>query len=106
MDEHSNILQYADDLVIFAGSKSVELAALSVQRTVSRVSGYLSERGLDIAPNKLQIIIFNRRRSGFANPPDIVCDGQPIPVVREARFLGVWLDEGLNGHRHLLNSQV
>lgn len=102
IDSQSNILQYADDIVIFAASRNLDLATASVQRSVERVSRYLWTRGLEVAPNKLQIMLFNRRRSIAVLPPSISCEGLLIPVVREARFLGVWLDERLEGRCHLL----
>lgn len=59
IDGNSEILQYADDVVIFASSRDLASAVRSVQRSVSRFSGYLRERGLEIAPNKSQIVVFN-----------------------------------------------
>lgn len=96
-----HILQYADDLVIFTTSKNVETAAERIQSTLNDISSFLGEKGLTLSPSKSKIMLFNRKRANFTWNNNINIQGDLVPRVTSARFLGIIFDEKLKGKAHL-----
>jgi len=64
----TQILQYADDIVLFSNLSNVTLAQDSLSTSLEAVYSFLRLRGLDLAPHKSNVLIFSRHRRG---PPVI-----------------------------------
>lgn len=94
-----NILQYADDLVLYFADQSTDEASSRLNEALSYLGDWLAEHGLSLSPSKSKVVTFTRRR----NIPtvDIYCDNELIPNSRSAKFLGVILDSKLTGVEHL-----
>jgi len=60
LHSESNILLYADDIVIYSTANNLHLPHKSVQNTLNRIAKYLRDRGLDLSPEKSQWMIFTR----------------------------------------------
>jgi len=97
----SHILQYADDIVLFASNKDISLARDSLALSLESIFLFLASLGLSLSPSKSQSIIFSRKRK-IEDPfaPFTINDTQ-IPIVEQVRFLGVILDRKLNGTDYL-----
>jgi len=93
----TSILQYADDIILFAWNR--DAARESVSSLLNSIYQYLKYRGLELSPLKSKCIIFNRRRG----PPieGLFVDDLEVPQMGSARFLGIVLDRKLNGIEHL-----
>lgn len=63
-----NILQFADDIVIYRSSSNRSMAVESLQRALHSLSAYLSNMGLEISHSKTQFMIFDRRCRVQTNP--------------------------------------
>ncbi|XP_018360118.1 PREDICTED: uncharacterized protein LOC108759265 [Trachymyrmex cornetzi] len=100
LHEDSNLLQYADDIVIFSISLNEEEARHSIQISLNNIFAYLRSRGLDLSPTKSKWLLFSRRRNAR---PDLALSirGQDIPRVTSFTFLGIILDSKLKGKEHL-----
>lgn len=59
---HTKILQFSDDIVIYSMSSSVDKARNSVERSLSNIDTFLHSKGLDISPQKTQMMVFSRRK--------------------------------------------
>lgn len=62
------IIEFADDIVISCRSADIEYILVSLQTCLNNLSTYLSERGLDICPEKTQLVFFTNKRK-FRNDP-------------------------------------
>ncbi|XP_011689989.1 PREDICTED: uncharacterized protein LOC105451319 [Wasmannia auropunctata] len=95
------ILQYADDIVLFATEGNIEKAFECLQTALDSVWQFLQNRGLKLSPSKSKWMIFSKTRADPA-PPNaaLFINKQPIPRVLSVRFLGVVLDPTLRGEAH------
>jgi len=101
LDGNTQILQYADDIVLFSSNLSISQARDSLSLSLNSVHDYLCSRGLELAPHKSQSIVFTRRvkHSEIFEPLSI--NQIQIPVVDSIKFLGITLDRTLGGAPHL-----
>lgn len=95
-----NILQYADDLVLYASAKSIDTAATRLNMGLSYLKDWLEEHGLSLSPSKSCAVTFSRRR----NMPiaDVHFGEENIPNAESTKFLGVVLDWKMCGKQHLV----
>lgn len=82
-----NVLQYADDLLIYCCHKSSEKASSSITQSLINLRTWLDLNGLDLSPAKSTIVLFTRSRT----PPPIFIfyEGNQIPVKANVKFLGI-----------------
>jgi len=97
----THILQYADDVVLFSNLQNISDSRDSLIKSLESLHSYLSSRELNLAPHKSKSVIFSRRRNNQAVFQKISLQGVDIPWVDSVRFLGVILDEKLNGKGQL-----
>jgi len=97
----TQILQYADDIVLFASSPDINSAGESLTVSLNSISSFLKQRGLVLSPHKSKSILFSNRRKFPVPLEPIIMDGVEIPRGDDARFLGVVLDKRLSGAAHL-----
>lgn len=92
------ILQYADDLLIYTMGHSIESMSSSLTSSLSMLQQWLFSNGLDLSVNKSAVVLFSRMRKR----PDICVEynSMPIPVKTQVKFLGVILDCHLTGLPH------
>ncbi|XP_031782179.1 uncharacterized protein LOC116416762 [Nasonia vitripennis] len=97
----NNIIQFADDTIIFTNNKSVEEGLATLQNNTSEIINFFQSIGLDIAPNKTQLIIFSNKN---IDPNiSITINGHKIKNEQAVKYLGVWLDSKLNWNTHAQN---
>ncbi|XP_018360462.1 PREDICTED: uncharacterized protein LOC108759488 [Trachymyrmex cornetzi] len=101
LDSDTELLQFADDIVIFSSLKDTEAAINSVELSLQGLESFLLERGLDISPTKTQLIIFSNKRSLAQMDYSISFRNQLILPSPTVRFLGVLLDPKLSGKPHM-----
>ena len=92
---------YADDsALLFSHKNSAEIASrLSIELT--KCKHWLVDNKLSLHVGKTECLLFGtkhalRRVSGF----QVCCDGAPVERVHNVKYLGVRLDENLNGSLH------
>jgi ribonuclease HI len=94
-----NVLQYADDLVLYTSEQSIDKAANNINSALSYLKHWLDEHGLTLSPSKSCTVTFTRKRS---IPRSNVLYGREIIPSRESvKFLGVILDGRMSGVSHL-----
>lgn len=92
------VLQYADDLLLYTCHQKINIASSCLTDSLQNLSHWLFYNGLDLSPSKSNIVLFSRKR----NLPDIDIrvNGSSIPVKESVKFLGLILDNKLNGSMH------
>lgn len=93
-----HILQYADDLLLYVSSRSIESATEMISTSLMETNSWLSNNGLSLSSSKSCAVIFSRKR--VVPNIEISINGSVIPVRSHYRFLGVVLDSKLNGEMH------
>jgi len=58
----TQILQYADDIVLFSSGTFIAEARNSLSLSLRSINDFLKHRGLDLAPTKSKYVLFTRRR--------------------------------------------
>ncbi|XP_018305536.1 uncharacterized protein [Mycetomoellerius zeteki] len=97
----TELLQFADDIVIFSSLKDTALAVHSVERSLYGLEDFLRNRGLEISLPKTQLMIFSNKRSPDPMSWSILFQGHLISPSSTVRFLGVLLDSKLTGKAHM-----
>lgn len=94
-----NILQYADDLLVYTCHKCIDNAAFSLQSNLDSIHTWLSDQSLSLSPSKCSFLVFSRKR--VVPDINIYIDQVVIPKVKEVMFLGKKFDSKLNGVAHI-----
>lgn len=98
--QNVNILQYADDFVIFDAQRYIQDTANQIQSAINRFGNLLENLGLEISPVKSKIIIFSR---GFkrVHEVEIKFNNHPLEIVEDTKYLGIRLDRNLKWGKHI-----
>ena len=91
---------YVDDFGIFYKSKNMENIEIQLQRCLNKVETWATENGFKLSKTKTQCIHFCQLR-GLHPDPVLNIYGSPIPVVEEAKFLGLLFDKKLSFIPHI-----
>lgn len=85
------ISQFADDIALYVKSKSVKWAKNTIEKAVHTISTNLKVKGLDLAPEKTQLMHFNKKQ---IHPGTISIKVQEciIKSSKSVKFLGIHLD--------------
>jgi retron-type reverse transcriptase len=96
-------VQYADDTAIIARSRNPDQLGKKLQNAAEMIEDWYSDWRLAVNPEKSAAVFFQKRR--LTKPPEITMFDRAIPWTREAKYLGVLLDDRLNWDPHI-NNQV
>lgn len=89
------VLLYADDLVILADSQE------KMQRMINRFYDYCVKWKLTVNLNKSKIMIFRAGGGSYARNEKWNFNTEQIEVVKEYKYLGVWITSNLKFNIHL-----
>jgi hypothetical protein len=97
---HISLVGFADDTNLLAFGKTPETTTRQLEEAWATCQAWGLTRGVVFAPEKSELLHFNRARQGWKTGvklgPDLL-----LQPVEEARFLGVWLDRKLTWGAHL-----
>lgn len=97
-NQHSYLLQYADDTALIAHEKSINSTNEKIQTMMNDTQLWLNKWRLQVNPLKSQYVIFNHTPS--INSPTIAINGLRIQPASTGKYLGVNLDNKLNFNYH------
>ena len=86
---------FADDTNIFAEGRDPAELAGRVNRGLGMLSEWFRCNRLTLNLKKTEYVYFGRPGGSGDLPGGIMIGGEQVKRVREARFLGMWVDEGL-----------
>ncbi|XP_072392438.1 uncharacterized protein [Diabrotica undecimpunctata] len=96
---------YADDLIIYHKSRSVECVAEVIQKFLHTLEKWSLKTGFNFFPEKTQYIIFSKRKN--IKNINLTLNGHILKETNEINCLGLTLDCTLNwkSHIHTLQKQ-
>ena len=83
-------LTFADDIALMANNSR------DLQKLVKIAENYARKWNFAFNTKKCKVLVFNRKGA----QPTITLDSDNLEVVKEYKYLGVWLDEKLNCKTH------
>lgn len=93
-----NILQFADDIVIYSSNYNLGMAIDNVNMALSQLYNYYNDiLHLKINPSKSSVMIFGNDSS----TSNIIYNNEIIPKVSSKKFLGIILDKKLTFETHI-----
>lgn len=96
-DLNYKTVAYADDVVILITGRQDNLNIISELMTsaLKILSHWTKNNGLDLNPNKTELVLFTRRRKiGSFRPPKL--NNIPLEIKNSVKYLGTILDRKLN----------
>lgn len=96
----TSILQYADDIAIYLTDKDIPRACERLSQEIVRIKEWLTQRGLDLAPEKTQFVIFTRKKVSEGDF-SLNIEDHRISNTATAKFLGMTLDQKLDWKAHI-----
>ena len=98
--EYSNLQQFADDSQIYMAFSSPQLLVSQEQfnRDMKNIASYSKNHNLKLNASKSQLIFFGVKKNYLNNIPnnfEVKIDNDVLPVVAEAKCLGMVIDSNL-----------
>ena len=100
IDPGCKILEYADDIVVFATSNDIREGIQILQRNMNNVNSFLENRGLSISLTKSKLIIFPIPIHDLLDNIQIQLDDRLIEPLETAIFLGITFHCSLSWNLH------
>ena len=98
LDEHGDVLSYADDTILFATGDTQAGAMDCVISHFNRIQQWYSANGLSLCPEKTKCIIFSNRD---ICPVPVNLNGHSLEIQPHVKLLGIWLDSKLTFAHHI-----
>ena len=101
---HIAIVGFADDTNLLAFGREPQANVRQLEAAWETCLQWADTRGMAFAPEKSELIHFNRGRKQWTDRLDLAQPGRgtsPVRPTGSARFLGIWLDWKLNWKAHL-----
>ena len=98
----SNILSFvlfADETTVYVQHDSIDCAIQILNSKLAKVAEWFDSNKLTLNVNKTQILMMSRKKN--LNPQGDVILREAIQRVTKAKFLGVIVDQHLNGKDHI-----
>ena len=98
------LLLYADDSALIFSHKDSEVIAERLSMELTTCKKWLVDNRLSLHVGKTECLLFGSggRLKGVGEFR-VTCDGSPVQRVYNVKYLGVMLDERLNGSTHVGN---
>ena len=102
LDNDINCSLYVDDFLICYLSKDMRTIEKKFQDTLNKIEQWTTENGFKFSQTKKKkkCVIFCQQRN-LHHDPTLTIYGTQIPVVDEAKFLGIIFDKKLNFLPHI-----
>ena len=85
---------YVDDLAIYYSSRHMPYIERKLQQSLNRLGRWCAENGFKFSPTKTMCVHFCQLRKQHLDP-ELYLNGTQIPIIGEAKFLGLLFDSKL-----------
>lgn len=100
-EQGAQLIGFADDLALVVTARDPAMLESIANRTLRTINRWMTGKGLEIVPSKTKAIILSTKKS--LPTLNIHIRGHEIPVVREARYLGITFDSRMTFRTHIGN---
>ena len=96
----TNCILFADDTTIYKSHRNLNYLLFCLKTDLDIITDWFKANELTLNLSKSECMIFkpNQRNHGKMLP--LVVSGHNLPIVKETKFLGVWIDDNLNWQKH------
>lgn len=94
------VLQFADDIVIYTSSKCLVTAAEKIQNSLYKIEEVFNKLNMKPSTQKTQLISFTRHRINF--PIQLLFFNDEINMVNSVKYLGVYFDKNMRWKNEIL----
>ena len=91
----STVLQFADDVNMYAAGDSAEEVIGALNGDLAKLSVYLEEKRMTLNPAKTKFLLLHRKTTAVPGSASVVIDGVHVLRAQSARYLGIVIDEHL-----------
>ena len=98
--ENMQCIQFADDTTLYLGHPDPDVLKEMIEQDLKVWQDWFRANKLTLNVAKSVCLIFNDNMCKNTNM-SLTISGQTIPVEKETKFLGVWLDKDLKWERHI-----
>ena len=102
--DNVQIIQYADDISIYATGLNIDALTESINKYVPSVIDFLNDRELVVSPEKSTVTLFTPDTKEFKIHPKIMMDDVLVPLEHYPKLLGVTHDTMYTFSTHVKNS--
>jgi ribonuclease HI len=95
------LLQFADDIALYYSDKDPGTITTKLAEGIHDLNAFLTESGLELAPDKCQFCLFSKNRKVRTTPWHIPIGNAVSKSVQVIKFLGLSFDSSLSWDRHL-----
>jgi hypothetical protein len=93
---------FADDLAIIVRGRILKKVLQQAQRAMNIAADWASSIGVKFSASKTMAMLFTRKRKKSCQSPGrLMLEAQPLPWVKEAKYLGVTIDDKLTWQPHI-----
>ena len=85
------VFEFADDLGVYSSFSRLSKCRNTIEKAVNKIIEYLSEIGLELAPQKTVLVLFNNQAIK-PGQTEIKIDNYIIKSNAKVRFLGITFD--------------
>lgn len=100
LDEGIKTIQFADDIAVYTVNRDRNLNKEKLEQAVNTIGERLSRIGLSLEPKKTVLVEYSKYGK-WDRSVAIEINGTTVNNEREAKFLGIWLDNRLNFHKQV-----
>ena len=95
------IIQYADDISIFASGNDINLLTNAINEYADKVINFLESRDLKVSPEKSTVTLFTPDKRQCNLHPEVKLHNTLVPLEKTPKLLGVYFDTMFNFSHHI-----
>ena len=97
LNKQSDLIQYADDGLVYSCHKNPEVAKSNLNRSLEKITVFFKQHELNLNASKTECMKFAGRIKNKKKKKDtIVVDGKVIHEKEECKYLGIIVDNNLS----------
>ena len=101
---HLEVLQFADDTMLYLSHKHIAYLRFCFETDLANIQDWFNANKLTLNITKSVLMHFNAK--GTREALNVKIGNTILPVVKNTKFLGVYIDENLNWNEHAKHPQL